>query len=120
MHVGHLRSTIIGDALSRVLEFRGHSVLRLNHVGDWGTQFGMLLLHLAESRPGALGGGAAAELLPMADLVALYREAKRRFDEDPTFQEAARAEVRLSNLAHLAHRHIERMNASSEPVPRRK
>ena len=48
MHVGHLRSTIIGDSLARVLEFAGHDVLRLNHVGDWGTQFGMLVAHLQD------------------------------------------------------------------------
>ena len=53
MHVGHLRSTIIGDSLARLLEFRGHSVLRLNHVGDWGTQFGMLIRHLRDQAPGA-------------------------------------------------------------------
>ena len=54
MHVGHLRSTIIGDSLARVLEFRGHPVLRLNHVGDWGTQFGMLITHLKQVAPEAL------------------------------------------------------------------
>ena len=90
MHVGHLRSTILGDCLSRLLEFRGHSVLRLNHVGDWGTQFGMLILHLAEKAPAALEG---REELEISDLVAFYKEAKKRFDEDPAFKDAARAEV---------------------------
>ena len=73
MHVGHLRSTIIGDSLSKVLEFRGHSVLRLNHVGDWGTQFGMLILHLKDKAPGALAG---TEELDISDLVTFYKEAK--------------------------------------------
>ena len=92
MHVGHLRSTIIGDTLARLLEFRGHDVLRLNHVGDWGTQFGMLIVHLREAAPEALTGEAA---LDISDLVALYKEAKRRFDDDADFQTAARAEVVL-------------------------
>ena len=90
MHVGHLRSTIIGDSLSRILEFRGHSVLRLNHVGDWGTQFGMLILHLGDKAPKALAG---EEELEISDLVEFYREAKVRFDEDEAFQDQARKEV---------------------------
>jgi len=90
MHVGHLRSTIIGDTLAKVLEFRGHSVLRLNHVGDWGTQFGMLILHLRDNAPGALTGDVE---LAISDLVVLYKEAKARFDGDETFQGAARKEV---------------------------
>jgi arginyl-tRNA synthetase len=57
MHVGHLRSTIIGDSIARVQEFMGHDVLRLNHVGDWGTQFGMLITHLKEACPEALEAG---------------------------------------------------------------
>ncbi len=90
MHVGHLRSTIIGDALARTLEFLGHDVLRLNHVGDWGTQFGMLITYLREAYPQALTTSAALDL---GDLVAFYRKAKQRFDEDAAFQEAARQEV---------------------------
>ena len=90
MHVGHLRSTIIGDCVSKVLEFRGHDVLRLNHVGDWGTQFGMLILHLRDQAPDALSG--EQELL-ISDLVAFYKEAKVRFDADEDFQSQARAEV---------------------------
>ena len=90
MHVGHLRSTIIGDALARVLEFRGHPVLRLNHVGDWGTQFGMLITHLKQVAPEALEHPGAVDL---GDLVAFYRQAKARFDEDETFQTTAREEV---------------------------
>ncbi len=90
MHVGHLRSTILGDCIARVLEFRGHDVLRLNHVGDWGTQFGMLILYLREAYPQAL---ITADALDLGDLVALYKKAKQRFDEDLEFQEAARKEV---------------------------
>jgi arginyl-tRNA synthetase len=90
MHVGHLRSTILGDSIARVLEFRGHDVLRLNHVGDWGTQFGMLILYLREAYPQAL---TTADALDLGDLVVLYKQAKQRFDEDPEFQEAARKEV---------------------------
>ncbi|MEX1323027.1 MAG: arginine--tRNA ligase [Synechococcaceae cyanobacterium] len=90
MHVGHLRSTIIGDCLARVLEFRGHPVLRLNHVGDWGTQFGMLITHLKQVAPEALEHPDAVDL---GDLVAFYRQAKARFDEDEAFQSASREEV---------------------------
>ncbi|MBM5825601.1 MAG: arginine--tRNA ligase [Cyanobacteria bacterium M_surface_10_m2_119] len=90
MHVGHLRSTIIGDCLARVLEFRGHPVLRLNHVGDWGTQFGMLITHLKQVAPEAL---TTADAVDLGDLVAFYRQAKARFDDDETFQATAREEV---------------------------
>ena len=90
MHVGHLRSTIIGDSLARVLEFRGHPVLRLNHVGDWGTQFGMLITHLKQVAPEAL---ETADAVDLGDLVAFYREAKKRFDEDEAFQTTSRDEV---------------------------
>ena len=90
MHVGHLRSTIIGDCLARVLEFRGHPVLRLNHVGDWGTQFGMLITHLKQVAPDALEHPDAVDL---GDLVAFYRQAKARFDADEDFQATAREEV---------------------------
>ncbi len=90
MHVGHLRSTIIGDSLARVLEFRGHPVLRLNHVGDWGTQFGMLITHLKQVAPEAL---TTADAVDLGDLVAFYREAKARFDSDEAFQTRSREEV---------------------------
>jgi arginyl-tRNA synthetase len=90
MHVGHLRSTILGDCIARVLEFRGHDVLRLNHVGDWGTQFGMLILYLREAYPQAL---TTADALDLGDLVVLYKQVKQRFDPDPQFQTAAREEV---------------------------
>ena len=84
MHVGHLRSTIIGDSLVRVLEAQGHNVIRQNHVGDWGTQFGMLLQYLQ------LSGETSNEL---ADLESFYRSAKVKFDEDPSFQQKARQAV---------------------------
>jgi arginyl-tRNA synthetase len=84
MHVGHLRSTIIGDAMARVLEALGHRVIRQNHVGDWGTQFGMLLAYLEES-------GERSELL--SDLERFYQAAKKKFDDDPDFADRARARV---------------------------
>ena len=90
MHVGHLRSTIIGDSIARILEFRGHDVLRLNHVGDWGTQFGMLIAYLREAYPQAL---TTADALDLGDLVALYRQAKQRFDADEAFKKTAQQEV---------------------------
>ena len=90
MHVGHLRSTIIGDAIARLLEFRGHDVLRLNHVGDWGTQFGMLICYLREKYPEAL---TTADAIDLGDLVQLYQAAKQRFKEDEAFQENARKQV---------------------------
>lgn len=90
MHVGHLRSTIIGDCIARVLEFQGHEVLRLNHVGDWGTQFGMLITYLKEVYPDAL---TTANALDLGDLVEFYRQAKVRFDQDETFKETSRQEV---------------------------
>ncbi|MCM2321233.1 MAG: arginine--tRNA ligase, partial [Pseudomonas sp.] len=85
MHVGHLRSTIIGDAVGRVLEFLGDEVIRQNHVGDWGTQFGMLLAYLEENP-------AAAES-ELADLEQFYRAAKKRFDDSAEFADRARALV---------------------------
>lgn len=84
MHVGHLRSTIIGDAVARVLEALGHRVIRQNHVGDWGTQFGMLLTFLDET-------GTSSELL--GDLENFYRQAKARFDSDPEFADRSRRAV---------------------------
>ena len=90
MHVGHLRSTIIGDAIARVLEFQGHEVRRLNHVGDWGTQFGMLIAYLREVYPNAL---TEADALDIGDLVSFYKQAKVRFDDDPQFQDQARHNV---------------------------
>ncbi len=85
MHVGHLRSTIIGDAVARVLEFLGHDVIRQNHVGDWGTQFGMLLAYLQEN--------PSAKETQLADLEEFYRQAKQRFDESSEFADYARSLV---------------------------
>ncbi len=90
MHVGHLRSTIIGDSLARVLEFRGYSVLRLNHVGDWGTQFGMLITNLKRKAPEVL---TKPNAINIGDLVNFYREAKKHFDEDKNFKDESRNEV---------------------------
>ncbi len=90
MHVGHLRSTIIGDSLARVLEFLGYPVLRLNHVGDWGTQFGMLITHLRVVAPEAL---VTSEAIDLGDLVTFYRKAKERFDKEELFQASSREEV---------------------------
>lgn len=89
MHVGHLRSTIIGDALCNVLEFLGHDVERVNHLGDWGTQFGMLIAHLEDVEPRALAGADTE----VDDLEALYRTANSRFADDPAFRERARQRV---------------------------
>ncbi len=85
MHVGHLRSTIIGDAVVRALEFRGEHVIRQNHMGDWGTQFGMLLAHLSDK----LASNEVAETA-LADLENFYREAKVRFDDEEGFADRAR------------------------------
>jgi len=86
MHVGHLRSTIIGDAISRVMDFQGNEVVRQNHIGDWGTQFGMLIEYLKEQQ-------FAADNLAIGDLEEFYRQAKRRFDESDEFQNNARKRV---------------------------
>ena len=88
MHVGHLRSTIIGDAVVRALEFRGDKVIRQNHMGDWGTQFGMLLAHLSDK----LAADEVAETA-LSDLEAFYREAKVRFDDEEGFADRAREYV---------------------------
>lgn len=88
MHVGHLRSTIIGDAVVRALEFRGDTVIRQNHMGDWGTQFGMLLAHLSDR----LAANEIAETA-LADLENFYREAKLRFDDEDGFADRAREYV---------------------------
>jgi len=92
MHVGHLRSTIIGDTLCNLLEFVGHDVVRLNHVGDWGTQFGMLVEHLRDEFPAALDKSLSASV-DLGDLVALYKQAKKRFDVDEDFKVRAREGV---------------------------
>ncbi|XP_059382648.1 arginine--tRNA ligase, cytoplasmic [Carassius carassius] len=84
MHVGHLRSTIIGDSMCRLFEFLGYEVLRLNHVGDWGTQFGMLIAHLQDKFPNYLSVSP-----PIGDLQSFYKESKKRFDEDEEFKRRA-------------------------------
>ncbi|ELX1930193.1 arginine--tRNA ligase [Escherichia coli] len=84
MHVGHLRSTIIGDAAVRTLEFLGHKVIRANHVGDWGTQFGMLIAWLEKQQQENAGE------MELADLEGFYRDAKKHYDEDEEFAERAR------------------------------
>jgi arginyl-tRNA synthetase len=86
MHVGHLRSTIIGDALSRVLTAAGHRVVPQNHLGDWGTPFGMLIEHLVDV-------GQGAEQASIGDLNDFYRAAREKFDGDPTFAERSRNRV---------------------------
>jgi arginyl-tRNA synthetase len=86
MHVGHIRSTVIGDCLSRVLEALGHRVIRQNHLGDWGTQFGMLIEHM-------LDVGEEATAASIADLDAFYKQARAKFDGDPAFAERARLRV---------------------------
>ena len=84
MRVGHLRSTIIGDAVVRTLEFLGNNVIRANHVGDWGTQFGMLIAYLEKME------NEHASEMELSDLEAFYRAAKKHYDEDPVFAEKAR------------------------------
>ena len=86
MHVGHLRSTIIGDALSRVFEAAGHRVIRQNHLGDWGTPFGMLIEHLLEVQ-------VVAGEQSVKDLGAFYQAARKKFDSDSDFAERARLRV---------------------------
>ncbi|MGC4897650.1 arginine--tRNA ligase [Micromonospora sp. DT31] len=88
MHVGHLRSTVIGDAAARTLDWLGHRVLRANHLGDWGTPFGMLIEHLVD-----LGESEAARELSMGDLDGFYQAARVKFDADATFQERSRRRV---------------------------
>ncbi|NET50402.1 MAG: arginine--tRNA ligase [Merismopedia sp. SIO2A8] len=90
MHVGHLRPSVIGDCLSRILEFLGYDVLRLSHVGDWGTPFGMLIAYVREAYPDAL---AESSDIDLGDLASFYRKAKQRFDENTDFQEEARQSV---------------------------
>ncbi len=90
LHVGHLRSTIIGDSLARLFEFLGNDVLRLNHIGDWGTSFGMLIAYLKEEEPEVLSGAKQTDL---TQLVNWYRASKKRFDEDAEFKKRGQQEV---------------------------
>ncbi|WP_091348044.1 arginine--tRNA ligase [Micromonospora rhizosphaerae] len=88
MHVGHLPSTVIGDAAARLLEWLGHRVVRANHLGDWGTPFGMLIEHLAD-----VGEAEAAQELSMGDLDSFYKAARTKFDADEAFRERSRLRV---------------------------
>ncbi len=90
MHVGHLRSTIIGDAVVRLLEWMGHTVVRQNHIGEWGTPFGMLIEHLLD-----VGETEAAQELSVGDLDGFYKAARKKFDADETFRERSRQRVVL-------------------------
>ncbi|MEN8445106.1 MAG: arginine--tRNA ligase [Cyanobacteria bacterium J06555_13] len=90
MHVGHLRPAVIGECFARVLEFLGHDVVKVSHIGDWGTPFGMLIAYLQEAYPDPQ---EAAEASTSGELATFYRKAKKRFDEDETFKENARQAV---------------------------
>ena len=90
MHVGHLRSTIIGDAVVRILHWRGHDVIRQNHIGEWGTPFGMLIEHLID-----IGETEAAQELAVGDLNRFYQAARKKFDADDAFKDRARGRVVL-------------------------
>lgn len=92
MHVGHVRSTLIGDALARVLEHLGHRVIRQNHLGDWGTPFGMLIEHLLDT---SAASGSEAASLSIRDLDTFYREARAKFDSDAAFADRSRKRVVL-------------------------
>jgi len=90
LHVGHLRSTVIGESLARLFEFLGHDVLRLNHIGDWGTQFGMLITYLKEKEPEVLAGKKETNL---SSLMSWYKESKKVFDANPEFKKRAQHQV---------------------------
>lgn len=90
LHVGHIRSTIIGDSIARLFEFLGQDVLRLNHIGDWGTQFGMLITYMQDHCPHVLTGQEPTEL---HHLMAWYKAAKQQFDADPAFKKRSQLEV---------------------------
>ncbi len=95
MHVGHLRSTVIGDALARMYDFSGHDVMRQNHVGDWGTPFGMLIEHLLD-----LGEDQAIATLSIGDLDGFYREARKKFESDDVFKARSRERVAILQIGH--------------------
>jgi arginyl-tRNA synthetase len=88
MHVGHLRTTVVGDAIVRVLEYLGHTVIRANHIGDWGTNFGMLLEHMLD-----VGEDVTRDVLAAGDINAFYQAAKVKFDADPAFADRSRRRV---------------------------
>lgn len=101
MHVGHLRSTIIGDAICRILEFQGYDVARINHIGDWGTQFGMLICHLMDAYP-----TWESEQPNVTDLTQLYKAAKERFDQDDAFRQRSKDQVVLLQSGDPHSRHV--------------
>jgi arginyl-tRNA synthetase len=101
MHAGHLRSTIIGDAAVRLLEWLGHDVIRENHIGEWGTPFGMLIEHLID-----IGESEAAQDLALGDLSAFYRAARQKFDADDAFKDRARRRVVLLQSGDSATRRL--------------
>lgn len=90
LHVGHLRSTIIGDCLARLFEFLGHDVIRLNHIGDWGTAFGMLIAYMRQQAPQVLAGTQQVDL---KQLVNWYKQSKEAFDANPEFKKTSQLEV---------------------------
>jgi arginyl-tRNA synthetase len=90
MHVGHLRSTIIGDAIARMLDFLGHDVIRQNHVGDWGTQFGMLIAYLRQENPEVIKNPDSVHI---GDLEQFYKDAKQKSDDDAEFNDESRKQV---------------------------
>src|SRR5262252_5453986 len=90
MHVGHLRTTVVGDAVVRILEYLGHDVIRANHLGDWGTQFGMLIEHLLD-----VGEETALKELSAGEINAFYQAARVKFDSDPAFADRSRHRVVL-------------------------
>ena len=90
MHVGHLRTTVVGDAVVRILEYQGHKVIRANHVGDWGTQFGLMIEHLLD-----VGEDTALKQLSAGEVNAFYQAARAKFDADPAFAERSRHRVVL-------------------------
>ena len=93
MHVGHLRSTVIGDALARIFAFLGHEVIRQNHIGDWGTQFGMLIELMLDPEEQADGKSVDGGVAHIADLNRFYQRAKKRFDDDDAFAQRSRRRV---------------------------
>lgn len=96
MHVGHLRTTLIGDALVRILRHLGHKVISENHIGDWGTPFGMLIEHLID-----IGEASAASLLTVGDLSGFYKAARQKYNDDPAFADRSRQRVVLLQTGDL-------------------
>ena len=88
LHAGHLRVTAVGDALARILEYQGHEVVRAAHLGDWGTQFGMLIEHALD-----IGEQATYQQLAAGDFTAFYQAARAKFDADPAFADRSRQRV---------------------------